>query len=160
MKLDWQKQLKYLKREVYTLYFACGDLHTPWYAKLLAICVVTYAFSPIDLIPDFIPAIGYLDDLLIVPLGVFLVSKLIPKKVMIAARQKAENAITEGKNKPKSWVGAFVIVAIWLLVAGLGILFYFRNANPIDTPRAEATGILGLTIACRTCPSMVLLSDT
>ncbi|NUN67016.1 DUF1232 domain-containing protein (plasmid) [Pseudanabaena biceps] len=129
MKLNLQKKLKYLKREAYTLYFACGDHHIPWYAKLLAICVVTYAFSPIDLIPDFIPVIGYLDDLLIVPLGVFLVSKLIPNEVMTAAREKAENAIAEGKDKPKSWIGAAIIVAIWLLIAGLGISLYFRNVN-------------------------------
>jgi uncharacterized membrane protein YkvA (DUF1232 family) len=128
MKLDWQKQLKYLKREAYTLYYACRDRYTPWYAKLLAICVVSYAFSPIDLIPDFIPLIGYLDDLLIVPLGVFLVSKLMPKEVMTAARQKAEAAIAaKGKDKPKSWIGAVVIVAIWLLIAGLGISLYFGN---------------------------------
>lgn len=129
MKLNLQKQLKYLKREAYTLYFACDDRHTPWCAKLLAICVVTYAFSPIDLIPDFIPVIGYLDDLLIVPLGVFVVSKLIPKEVMTAARQKAEAAIAEGKDKPKSWIGAVIIIAIWFLIAGMGISLYFRNLN-------------------------------
>jgi uncharacterized membrane protein YkvA (DUF1232 family) len=129
MKLDFQKQLKYLKREAYTLYFACGDLHTPWYAKFLAIFVVTYAFSPIDLIPDFIPVIGQVDDLIIVPLGVFLVSKLIPKEVMTVARQKAENAIAEGKDKPKNWIGAVAIVVIWLLIAGLGISLYFRDVN-------------------------------
>ena len=127
MKINLQKQLKYLKREAYTLYFAYRDPNTPWYAKFLAICVVTYAFSPIDLIPDFIPVIGYLDDLLIVPLGVILVSKLIPEDVMISSRQKAENAIAEGKDKPKSWVGVAVIIAIWLLLAGLGIYFYLRN---------------------------------
>ncbi len=129
MKLDWQKQLKYLKREAYTFYYACRDRHTPWYAKLLAICVVSYAFSPIDLIPDFIPLIGYLDDLLIVPLGVFLVSKLMPKEVMTAARQKAEAAIAKGKDKPKSWIGAAIIIAIWLLIAGVGLSFYFRKIN-------------------------------
>ena len=90
---------------------------------------MTSDFSPNDLIPDFIPVIGYLDDLLIVPLGVFLVSKLIPKEVMTAARQKAENAISEGKDKPKSWIGAAVIIAIWLLIAGLGISLYFHNIN-------------------------------
>jgi uncharacterized membrane protein YkvA (DUF1232 family) len=127
MKLDWQKQLKYLKREAYTLYYACSDLHTPWYAKLLAICVVTYAFSPIDLIPDFIPVIGYLDDLLIVPFGVFLVSKLIPREVMTAAREKAETAIAEGKDKPKSWIGAAIIIAIWFLIAGLGIFLIINR---------------------------------
>ncbi len=122
-----QSQVQHLIREAYTLYFACGDRRVPWYAKLLAICVVTYAFSPIDLIPDFIPIIGYLDDLLIVPLGVFLVSKLIPKEVMTASRQKAEAAIVAGKDKPQNWVGAGVIMAIWLLLAGLGIYLYVRQ---------------------------------
>jgi uncharacterized membrane protein YkvA (DUF1232 family) len=126
MKLNWLKRLKWLKREAYTLYYACGDRRVTWYAKLLAVCVVTYAFSPIDLIPDFIPVLGYLDDLLIVPLGVFLVSTLISKEVMAACREQAEAAIIAGKDKPKSLIGAAIIVTIWLLLAGLGIFLFLR----------------------------------
>jgi uncharacterized membrane protein YkvA (DUF1232 family) len=131
LSIDWQKLLRYLKREAYTLYYACGDRRCPWYAKLLGICIVAYAFSPIDLIPDFIPVIGYLDDLLIIPIGVFLFSKLIPKEVMTVSRQKAKAAIAAGQDNPQNWMGAAAIVGIWLLVAGVGIYLYFHN--PMNT---------------------------
>ncbi len=79
---DWKQRLRQLKRETYTVYLACKDPRVPWYARVLAGCVVAYAFSPIDLIPDFIPVIGYLDDLIIVPVGIWLVLKMIPPAVL------------------------------------------------------------------------------
>ncbi|XWK91147.1 MAG: YkvA family protein [Phormidium sp.] len=109
-----KQKFRQLKRETYTIYLACKDPRVPWYAKVLASCVVAYAFSPIDLIPDFIPIIGYLDDLLIVPLGIVLVLKMIPKTVIEECRQKAE--LTINQEKPTSWTAAVVIVIIWLLV--------------------------------------------
>lgn len=100
--------------EVYALYIAQRDPRVPWYARLLAICVVGYAFSPIDLIPDPIPIIGYLDDLLIVPLGIWLILKMIPQEVMTECREKARNGIETGKP---NWVAAGIIIAIWILLA-------------------------------------------
>ncbi|HEY9302346.1 MAG TPA: YkvA family protein [Phormidium sp.] len=112
-----KQKFKQLKRETYAIYLACKDPRVPWYAKVLASCVVAYAFSPIDLIPDFIPIIGYLDDLLIVPLGIMLVLKLIPKVVIEECRQKAEATINQ--EKPTNWIAAIVILIIWLLVGVL-----------------------------------------
>src|SRR5215510_13084224 len=90
--IAWRERARLLKREVYALYFACRDPRTPWYAKAIAACVVAYALSPIDLIPDFIPVIGYLDDLVIVPLGIALVLKLIPAEIMAEHRALASAA--------------------------------------------------------------------
>jgi uncharacterized membrane protein YkvA (DUF1232 family) len=89
----------------------------PWYARMLAGVTVAYAFSPIDLIPDFIPILGYLDDLIIVPLGIWLVIKMIPPAVLAECREKATAEIN--RSKPTNRVAAAVIVAIWF---GLGIL--------------------------------------
>lgn len=116
-----KQKFRQLKRETYTIYLACKDPRVPWYAKVLASCVVAYAFSPIDLIPDFIPIIGYLDDLLIVPLGIMLVLKLIPQVVIEECRQKAE--LTINQDKPTNWTAAVIIVTIWLLI-GFSIAFW------------------------------------
>lgn len=96
----------------------------PWYAKLIAVCVVGYAFSPIDLIPDFIPILGYLDDLVLVPLGIALVLKMIPVEVMAECRNKAQAVRDLGK--PTNWVAAGVIIAVWLLLAGLSVVLVVR----------------------------------
>ena len=111
----WKQRARRLKTETYALYLACRDPRVPWYARLLAICVVGYAFSPIDLVPDFIPILGYLDDLVLVPLGIALVLRLIPEPVLADCRAQAQAVMAEGK--PTNWVAAGVIVAIWLLVA-------------------------------------------
>jgi len=108
---------KLLKTEVYAIYLAHKDPRTPLYARIFALCVVGYVFSPIDLIPDFIPILGYLDDLVLVPLGIFLVLKMIPKDVMDEYREKAKASMLQ--EKPVNWVAAFVIVGIWV---GLAIL--------------------------------------
>lgn len=98
--------------QVLTLYLAGRHPETPWYAKVLAICVVAYAVSPIDLIPDFIPIFGHLDDLVLVPAGIFLVIKLVPRGVWEECRNKAR--MGEYSNVPKSRVAAGVIIAIWV----------------------------------------------
>jgi uncharacterized membrane protein YkvA (DUF1232 family) len=108
-----------IKRETYALYLACRDPRTPWYAKVLAGAVVAYAFSPIDLIPDFIPVLGYLDDLVIVPLGIILAVKMVPKGVMAECRTAA---IAAGE-RPTSKVAAVAIVGVWLAMAVLLGLF-------------------------------------
>ena len=98
-----------LKTETLALYFAVRDPRTPWYAKALGACVVAYALSPIDLIPDFIPVIGYLDDIIIVPAGLWAVRRLIPPHVLAEARERAASAEVR-----RSWKAAAVIVAIWI----------------------------------------------
>ena len=118
----WQQRARQLKRETYALYLAYRDPRVPWYAKLLAACVVAYAFSPIDLIPDFIPVLGTLDDLVLIPLGIALSVKLIPPQVMADCRARA----AEMEGKPTNWAAAAVIVAIWIGLAVLGVVLAAR----------------------------------
>src|SRR6266496_3022762 len=100
--LDNLKQrARILKREVYALYLAVRDPRTPWYAKAFAAFVVAYALSPIDLIPDPIPVLGYLDDLILVPLGVVIALRMIPEEIMTDARTQADQVLKSGK--PVSW---------------------------------------------------------
>jgi len=107
----WRERAELLEAEVYALYLACRDPRVPWYAKLLVSFVVGYALSPIDLIPDFIPVLGYLDDLIIVPLGVSLVLRMIPRDVMDEHRRKARLL----QQEPKSWVAGAVIALLWVV---------------------------------------------
>ncbi len=107
-----------LKRETYVLYLAARDPRTPWYAKAVAAAVVAYAFSPFDLIPDFIPVVGYLDDLILVPIGIALALKLVPAPVIADCRARAQ--VAEGR--PVSRVGAAFMIAIWLILAAIGFL--------------------------------------
>jgi len=120
----WRQKARDLKKETYALYLAVRDPRVPLYAKLIAVCVVGYAFSPIDLIPDFIPVLGYLDDLVLVPLGIALVLKMIPAEVMAECRQEAQAVMDLGK--PTNWVAAGVIIAIWLLLMGLSVVLVVR----------------------------------
>jgi uncharacterized membrane protein YkvA (DUF1232 family) len=101
-----------IKRDVVTVYFAARDPNAPLLARVLAGLVAAYALSPIDLIPDFIPVLGYLDDLLIVPLGLLLVIRLMPDEVLINARSKADTLLA----RPRSWLAATCFVAIWLVL--------------------------------------------
>ena len=105
-----------LKRDVYAIYLAARDSHTPWYVKVLAAVVAAYAFSPIDLIPDFIPVIGYLDDLILVPLGIWLVVSLIPEQVMAEHRAKASEVLQRPHDGKAA---AIAIIAIWMVGAAL-----------------------------------------
>lgn len=108
-----------VKRDLHALWLAARDHRTPWYAKTLALIVAAYALSPIDLIPDFIPIIGYLDDIVIVPLGILLVVRLIPPELMAEFRAIANNA----PPRPVSRIAAAVFIAIWLVLAvWLGLL--------------------------------------
>lgn len=110
-----KQRARAIKRDTYAVYLACRDPRTPWYAKVVAGAVAAYALSPIDLIPDFIPVLGYLDDLIIVPLGLALAVKLIPRPVLIDCRAAAQAAA----EKPTNRTAAAVIVAVWLAAAGL-----------------------------------------
>jgi uncharacterized membrane protein YkvA (DUF1232 family) len=120
----WKQRARQLKTETYAIYLAYKDPRVPWYARLFAACVVAYAFSPIDLIPDPIPVLGYLDDLVLVPLGIALARKMIPPTVMAEYREKAQVAMSEGKTT--NWAAAAVIIAIWLLLAALAIVLVVR----------------------------------
>src|SRR4051794_6302514 len=103
-----------LKRQIFILYNAYKDPRTPWYAKFFAACVVAYAFSPIDLIPDFIPILGYLDDVILLPMGILFALKMIPKNVLSDCEAKAEEMMKNGK--PKNWIVVSIIVSIWSLI--------------------------------------------
>jgi uncharacterized membrane protein YkvA (DUF1232 family) len=104
-----------LKRDVHAVYLAARDPRTPWYARVAAILVAAYALSPIDLIPDFIPVLGYLDDLLIVPLGILLVVRLIPADVLEEHRMIAEE---RRATRPVSYGAAAFMVGLWIVAAG------------------------------------------
>lgn len=119
---QWARQIK---RDTYALYLAARDPRTPLYAKLFAACVVAYAFSPIDLIPDFIPVLGYLDDVVIVPLGIMLALKMVPSAVMEECRARASAMRSAGT--PRSWAGAIAIAVIWLLGAALCVRWALRT---------------------------------
>ena len=105
-----------LKREVMALWFACRDPRTPWYARLLTMLIVAYALSPIDLIPDFIPVLGYLDELILLPVGIYLVLKLVPTEALADARARAQAWVDSRKPKPRNWIAAAVIVLVWVAV--------------------------------------------
>lgn len=117
---DWARDLK---RDVAALWIAARDARTPWPAKLLAGLVVAYALSPVDLIPDFIPVIGYLDDLIIVPLGLLLAIRMMPEELMAEFRSSA----TAMAPRPKSFAGLIFIGAVWLIAAA--ILFRWLNQH-------------------------------
>ena len=120
----WKRRAGRLRVETYAIYLAYRDPRVPWYARLFAAGVVAYAFSPIDLIPDFIPVLGYLDDLVLVPVGVALALRMIPETVMQECRERAEAAMAEGK--PTNWKAAAAIVATWVLLAVVAIALVLR----------------------------------
>ena len=117
--MNLKERARRLKSDVPTIFIALKDKETPWYAKILATITVGYALSPIDLIPDFIPVLGYLDDVIVLPALIALTIRLIPKKTMEKSRQQSENMWANGK--PKRWYYAIPIVVIWLLIVWLVI---------------------------------------
>jgi uncharacterized membrane protein YkvA (DUF1232 family) len=123
----WKRKVNLLRAETYTLYLAYRDPRVPWYAKVFAALVVGYAFSPIDLIPDFIPILGYLDDLILVPIGISIALKMIPNEVMEDCRAGAQEAFRDGR--PANWAAAIVIVGIWLLLGTILIFLIMRTIN-------------------------------
>lgn len=112
---NWKHRARELKIQVYAVYLAYRDPRVPLYARIFAACVVGYAFSPIDLIPDPIPILGYLDDLVIVPLGVALALKMIPPAVLAECQEKSREVMKQGK--PVNKVAAAIIIAIWIVLA-------------------------------------------
>jgi len=120
----WRASTKRLRSETYVIYLAYRDPRVPWHARAFAALVVGYAFSPIDLIPDFIPILGYLDDLILVPAGVALALRMIPPEVMEEARVRSIEAMTAGR--PTNRFAAIVVVLIWLSLAAIGIAIVAR----------------------------------
>jgi uncharacterized membrane protein YkvA (DUF1232 family) len=120
----WRELARALKRELGALLLAWRDSRTPWYARLAALGVVAYALSPLDLIPDPIPVLGYLDDLILLPLGIWLALRLIPTEVMTDARRRIASGETVDLAHPR--LAAAVIVALWIVAFALGIWLVAR----------------------------------
>lgn len=121
---ELKQRARHLKSETFALYLAARDPRTPWYAKLLVAGIVAYAFSPIDLIPDFVPVLGWLDDLILVPIGIALAIKLVPHPVLAECRARARETMRNGK--PVSWIAGAVIAAIWLVLGALFIVWAYE----------------------------------
>jgi uncharacterized membrane protein YkvA (DUF1232 family) len=121
---SWRERARTLKVETYAIYLAYKDPRVPWYARIFAACVIGYAFSPIDLIPDPIPVLGYLDDLVLIPVGIAVALKMIPPEVMAECRERADAAMCEGT--PTNRKAAAAIIAVWLLLALLAVVVMVR----------------------------------
>lgn len=113
-----------MKQNIFVLYLSYRDPRVPWYAKVFAMLVVAYAFSPIDLIPDFIPILGYLDDIIIVPIGIMLALKMIPEPVLLDCRAKANEIRKNGK--PKNWIAGTLFIAVWVMCAIWGSILLYK----------------------------------
>jgi len=122
----WLRKAKHradrLKSELEALYWACRDARTPWYAKFAAACVVAYAFSPIDLIPDFVPVLGHLDDLVVVPFGIWLALRLVPEEVLDDCRRLAR---LRADVRRRDWRAGAAVLIVWALaVFGVAVLIW------------------------------------
>lgn len=120
----WKHQARCLRVEVHALYLAYRHPGVPWYAKVLAACVVGYALSPIDLIPDFIPVLGQLDDLILVPLGIALAVRMIPPPILDQCRERAREQLSQDRSR--NWVAAGAVIVVWILLTGLVIVVGIR----------------------------------
>ncbi len=118
-----QRRARDLKTETFALYLAARHPGTPWYAKLLVAAIAAYALSPIDLIPDFIPILGYLDDLILIPLGVALAVRMIPQPILEECRARAQDIIARGR--PVSRIAGAVIVVLWIALGALGVAWIY-----------------------------------
>ena len=123
----WKQKAHELKIQVFALYLAYRDPRTPWYAKAFAALVVGYSFSPIDLIPDFVPIFGYLDDLILLPLGVKIALGLIPTEIMSESREKAHQLSSTGK--PVNYLAGAMIMLFWVASFLLAVIFFSRLAG-------------------------------
>jgi uncharacterized membrane protein YkvA (DUF1232 family) len=124
----WKRWARERKRDSYALFLAARDPRVPWYTKALALCVVGYALSPIDLIPDFIPIVGYLDDLILVPLGLALVLRLTPSPALDEARRRAQEAMDRGalSRSLPARIATLIVVVVWLAAVALAGLLFVR----------------------------------
>jgi uncharacterized membrane protein YkvA (DUF1232 family) len=120
----WKRRARQLSAQTYALYLAYRHPKTPWYAKVFAALIVGYVFSPIDPIPDFIPGVGLLDEIVVVPIGVWIAARMVPRDVLEECQEKAR-AVAQGE-KPVSRMAAVVVVAIWLLCVALAVFLAAR----------------------------------
>ena len=120
----WKQRARELAGQTYAIYLAVRHPRTPWYAKVLAALVVGYVFSPIDPIPDFIPGVGLLDEMVVVPIGVWIAAKMIPQEVMEECQERARE-VAEGE-KPVGRVAASVVVTIWLVCVAVAVYLAWR----------------------------------
>jgi uncharacterized membrane protein YkvA (DUF1232 family) len=116
-------QIRHLKTEIYTLYLAYRDPRVKWYVKAFILLIIAYALSPVDIIPDFIPVLGYIDDLLILPLGIYLAIKMIPEEVKVECRLKARADLN---NLRLRWIGLALVIAAWLIIVAGFILIIIK----------------------------------
>lgn len=126
----WQRLKSWarlLKSDVVTLWFACRHPDTPLAAKIAAVLIVAYAFSPIDLIPDFIPVLGLLDEVILLPIGIWLTLKLVPEPVIAECRAQAQSWLEAHLPKPRNYIAAAVFVTLWILAAWLLWRWYMQN---------------------------------
>jgi uncharacterized membrane protein YkvA (DUF1232 family) len=123
----WKERAARLKTETYALYLAARHPGTPWYAKLLAVAIVGYALSPIDLIPDFIPVLGLLDDLVIVPVGLAICVKMVPRDVIYECRESAAGTVVGSTRAAR--VAAVVVIVVWLMLLGLLTFLFVRACS-------------------------------
>ena len=121
---ELKQRARHLKAETFALYLAARDPRTPWYAKLFVAGIVAYAVSPIDLIPDFVPVLGYLDDLILIPVGIALAIRLVPDSVLADCRAQAQEIFKDGK--PVSRIAGVMIVVIWIALAALCIVWVYE----------------------------------
>jgi uncharacterized membrane protein YkvA (DUF1232 family) len=128
---NWQEKAQELKTEIHALYLASRDRRVPLSARILALCIIGYALSPIDLIPDFIPVLGLLDDLVLIPLGILILIRMIPADLMAEHREKAK--ALGYSEKPRNWVAAVLIIALWLV--SLALLFRYAALH-LKRPQA------------------------
>ena len=124
----WRQRARRLKRDTYALYLAARDPRVPWYTKVLALAVVGYALSPLDLIPDFIPIIGYVDDLIMIPIGIALVLRLTPSGVLAECRAQAQQELESGElaHSTPARIATVAIVVAWLLGLTLTVMVLVR----------------------------------
>src|SRR5262245_61918127 len=125
----FKQRARCLKAETFALYIAARHPETPWYAKLFMAGIIAYAFSPIDVIPDFVPILGYLDDLVLLPLGIALAIKMVPPAVWVECQARVQAGILHGT--PAGHVAGAVIVVLWVALATLGLLWVYRAYMPV-----------------------------
>jgi uncharacterized membrane protein YkvA (DUF1232 family) len=128
----WRQRARHLKRETYALALVARDARVPWYTKALALALVGYALSPLDLIPDFVPIFGFVDDLIVVPLGIVLLLRLTPSAVLADCRAQAQNAIENGRlarSLPARLATAAIVLAwiLGLMVSALVLVRLFTH---------------------------------
>jgi len=121
---EFKQRTRQLKAETFTLYLAARHPGTPWYAKLFVAGIVAYAFSPIDLIPDFVPVLGYLDDLILIPIGIALAIRMVPPSVLAECQLRAQEVMSQ--DKPVSRIAGAIIVVIWIALAALCIAWAYN----------------------------------